>query len=369
MFNEDISRDFKTLFELIPNSVSILNEITRGLRLRNYRADCFRAYLKLKSHFTADSDEVDEVAGRLLIESALKNPDFIFSVFLGIDAYSHRFHPFHKKVVDSYIKLDKYIGLLAGKLALSGELEQTLIIIGSDHGLTPTHSHFDSLFFLENKGYKPLYYTNIFKHYFNADSSVMVSGNSMAHYYFKNGGGWAEKTYCEDIPLIVDELANRPEIDVVCVRGRDGKIRVINDRGEALVWSDDGKLLNYKPISCDPLGYGFSFEKIDYEKALALSINTDYPDAVLQISQLFESPRTGDVVISAKPGFDLRATHENPEHHGSHGSLYKDHALVPLIINKKVKRAYARTVDVFPTIVEYLGLEVPENVDGKSLFS
>nr|NIP29950.1 hypothetical protein [Candidatus Dadabacteria bacterium]NIQ14143.1 hypothetical protein [Candidatus Dadabacteria bacterium] len=247
--------------------------------------------------------------------------------------------------------------------------QQTLIIVGSDHGLTPTHSHFDSLYYLENKGYKPLYYTNIFKHFFNADTSVMVSGNSMAHYYFKNGGKWETNTYRNDIPQLIDELADRPEIDIVCAREEEGKIYVRGDNGDANIWFDGEGMINYRSISGDIFGYGLKTIKMLLNEGISNSIKTEYPDAIVQILQLFESPRTGDVVLSAKPGFDLRATHEKPEHCGSHGSLRKEHMMVPILINEKVEKDHARTVDIFPTIIKHLGSNIPEDIDGESLIS
>jgi hypothetical protein len=103
------------------------------------------------------------------------------------------------------------------------------------------------------------------------------------------------------------------------------------------------------------------------EEALANSFNTEYPDALLQIIQLLEAPRTGDLVLSAAPGYDLRARHENPEHRSSHGALFRDHMLVPLVMNAKVNKEYLRTVDIFPTILSALGYPVPSNIDGISL--
>ncbi|MGH7885250.1 MAG: alkaline phosphatase family protein [Thermodesulfobacteriota bacterium] len=366
-FNHDIDKNFKTIFELAPNSISILNEITRGIQAGNNKTKYRKAYLKFKSHFSKNSDEVDEAAGKLLIGSLKSNPDFVFSVFLGIDSYSHQYHPFHQKVIDSYILLDKYVGLTANRLINSGDLEDTLFVIASDHGLTPTHSHFDSLYFLENKGLKPLYYPNIFKHLTNAESSVMVSGNAMAHLYFKNKKGWDTRTTKEHINDIVLELCERPEIDLVCSLTENGEINIKNSRGEALVFEDKDGFINYKQISGDPLGYGYQSKKLDSLDALKESINTSYPDSLLQLIQLFESPRSGDVILSAKPGFDLRATHENPEHHGSHGSLHKDHMLVPLVISKKTDSDFARSADIFPIILSHLGIETPDNIDGKIL--
>ena len=195
----------------------------------------------------------------------------------------------------------------------------------------------------------------------------MVSGNSMAHYYFKKGNSWKETPYFNDLAGLSEELAHRPETDIVCVRDVDNKVRVLSERGSAELWFDDKKQINYKLITEDPFGYIKTKSKQTSQQVLASSIKSEYPDAPLQILQLFESPRTGDVVISAKPGFDLRATHENPEHCGSHGSLHRDHMLVPIIMNKNSSSDYARTVDIFPTITEHLGLNTLDNLDGNSL--
>ncbi len=58
----------------------------------------------------------------------------------------------------------------------------------------------------------------------------------------------------------------------------------------------------------------------------------DYPAAAARIAGLLGSPRAGDVVISARPGFEYRDA--GGSHHvggGSHGSLHACDSLVPLI--------------------------------------
>ena len=37
--------------------------------------------------------------------------------------------------------------------------------------------------------------------------------------------------------------------------------------------------------------------------------------------KFFKGDRTGDLVLSADPGYDLRARYEYPEHHATHGAL------------------------------------------------
>jgi len=103
------------------------------------------------------------------------------------------------------------------------------------------------------------------------------------------------------------------------------------------------------------------------DDALIHSFNTEYPDALLQIIQLLESPRTGDLVLSAGHGYDLRARHEKPEHRSSHGALFRDHMIVPFVINANLEKEFIRTVDIFPTILRCLNQPVPDNLDGVSL--
>ena len=40
---------------------------------------------------------------------------------------------------------------------------------------------------------------------------------------------------------------------------------------------------------------------------------------------------------------------------------------VPLIMNKRIKQEHIRTVDLFPTILDYLKKEIANDIDGKKL--
>ena len=357
---------FPTLFESIPRSVSILNEITRGIQNGGDKTKLLKTYYKIKSHFTDGCSEVDRAAGDLLIRSLEKNPDFAFCVFLGIDTYSHQFHPFHKKVVDSYRLVDEYVGLIGNYLEKERRLEDTLIVLGSDHGLTPTHSHFDLLNFINDQNRKTFYYPNIFKHLFDADASCMVSGNAMAHLYFKTGNRWDNETHIEGLDKIVNNLLERQEVDLVLGKNSQGSITIKSRRGEAKTNTVNGKIA-YKVVSSDPFGFSNIPNTASMDLLLEKTIDTNYPDVLVQINQLFDSARTGDLVISAANGFDLRAYHEKPEHCASHGSLLKEHMLVPLVLNQKINKKFVRTTDTYPTIMKFLDVKVDVNIDGTSL--
>jgi len=365
--NRDVSPDYQTLFEIFPRNVNIFNELSRGAGFKNDKTLFSKLYYKVKSHFTDKSDEVDLVARRILLQSLKEYPDFIYAVFLGIDTYSHLNHPFHKKVVNSYRRIDEMVGLLAKNLKSEGRLEETLIIVASDHGLTQTHSHFDSLEFMNDQGYKTFYYPNVFKHFTDADAACLISGNAMANIYVKSKDGWGRKSTFEELVGLVDNFIERPEVDIVAGLDHKGRSRIKSTMGEAVTWLDKDGNINYQKIKGDPFNYNGMPKKMSSEEALAHSFNTEYPDALLQIIQLLESPRTGDLILSAGPGYDLRAKHENPEHRSSHGALFRDHMLVPLVMNAKVNKEFIRTVDIFPTILSFLGQFIPNNIDGISL--
>ena len=102
-------------------------------------------------------------------------------------------------------------------------------------------------------------------------------------------------------------------------------------------------------------------------ESLDLTYGTDYPDAPVQILQIFRSGRAGDLILSAAKGSDLRLRYEIHEHKSSHGSLHWEHMKVPLVSNVPLAPGPIRSVDVFPTVLKLLGHAVPREIDGISM--
>lgn len=364
----DIAPNIKTIFEIVPDSYSIFNPIARGAGSGNMTR-MSRIWYWYYGHLTDRWAFVDKTAIKKLKKIQKRSPKFVYAVFPAIDEFSHFSHPNHEAVFGQYRWLDSAVGELVSQLKECGELESTALFLVSDHGLSQTHTHFCVNAFLDKRGLNPFFYPLIF-HKRGKLSANMVSGNGMTHVYFKNSDGWARRTVKEELeklsPGIIDDLINEPAIDVVAVRTANGDIDVTSKRGRAAI-GFYGSHINYKVRSSDPFGYPFMQRENDERKFLQSSIDSEYPDAPFQIAHLMESPRSGDIVISATPGYDLRLKYEDPEHKSSHGSIHASHMRVPLISNVRFENYPARTVDIFPTILKLLGYDIPKGIDGMGL--
>jgi hypothetical protein len=73
-------------------------------------------------------------------------------------------------------------------------------------------------------------------------------------------------------------------------------------------------------------------------------------------------------VLSAREGHDFRSRYEIPEHRSGHGSLIRAHMHTPLWSNHPLPRAPMRTADVFPALLDWLDVPVPQGIDGRSLW-
>ena len=365
MMSRDMMPRIKTIFELVSDSYSIFNPIARGAGKRNLTR-IMRIWYWYYAHQTDRWGFVDSAARSKLLGCMDLNPSFVFVVFPAIDEYSHLTSPTNERVLKQYYNLDSYIGDLVKRLTDDGSWKNTAMFLVSDHGLSPTHEHFCVTEFLEEHRLPSFHYPKIFdkKGKLAAD---MVSGNSMSHVYFKSGNSWMPHMDYADVRAkfswLLDDLLEKPAVDILAFRDGSGGVRILSRRGEAAV-SLDGDVLAYEPLSGDPFGYDGLKGRYSSREWLKMTIGTDYPDAPFQVAHLLSSPRAGDMVISATSGYDLRRRYEDPEHFSSHGSLYKLHMNVPLMTNLKLSFGIARTADVFATTLKLLRRELPSYIDG-----
>jgi hypothetical protein len=138
------------------------------------------------------------------------------------------------------------------------------------------------------------------------------------------------------------------------------------DRGTARIVEHEGRF-SYRPLSGDPLGVG-AHESLSSNDAFDATVDSDYPDAIVQIAKLLGSPRSGEMILSAARDWDFRGNWEPIPHVSSHGALHRDHMMVPLLLNRVASRSPRRTVDIMPSALAALGIAVPTGLDGTSYF-
>ena len=92
------------------------------------------------------------------------------------------------------------------------------------------------------------------------------------------------------------------------------------------------------------------------------------PDAAVHLLDQFSSPRAGDLVLAAREGYDFRGRFEIPEHKSGHGSLIRAHMQTPLWTNRPLPHVPMRTADVFPALLDWLDVPVPDGIDGRAVW-
>jgi len=238
----------------------------------------------------------------------------------------------------------------------------------SDHGHSPVTQHEDLAGLLAGWGLGVLAHPWIFGR--GRDAAVMVSGNAMSHVYLELDR--AARPFWPELAArwepIAERLLARDSVDLLLLVHAPHRceVRSGHGRGRAMIGRADSAI-TYEPLDGgDPLGLGGRVRALSPDDAHDACAHSDYPDALVQILQLAESSRAGELMLSATRGWDFRARYEPMPHVSSHGALHREHMDVPLLLNRPAARAPRRTVDVMPSALSALGLPVPAGLDGTS---
>lgn len=384
--DRDLTPSAPTLFELAPSSLGALSVIGRGLAATNRLDRTLRfAARAARTHFRGDINgwlAIDRDMGdRLVRRVRAERPAFTFAAFTGVDKTSHSAGHGAPIVRDALQIVDDVAARLRSDAERDGVWETTHLWIVSDHGHSPVTHHDDLADALRALGVHVVAHPRIFTR--RPDVAVMVSGNAMAHLYValderarpywnalreRPVGRTSSAANSQfDGTALLDWLLDRPSVDLAIVptspRSCDIHTRT---RGTAsLAWVDG--CYRYTPITGDPIAIGV-YDDLSAESAYDVTLDSDYPDALVQIAAICAAPRSGDIIISATREWDYRARYEPIPHVSSHGALHRDHMLVPLLTNHPIAAVPRRTVDVMPSAADVLGVHAP-NVDGVSFMS
>lgn len=361
MANKDISCG-PTLFQLFQQPTSIFSIVHRGIGFRHHKKSLVQSSYLLFVQF-AHRYRFSVPICRLFLNHAIsRKSDFIFFSFPAIDEHAHFEGSFASQTIQTYIDLDTLIGEAADRLKKEKRFDQTLWVFTSDHGHADIERHFDPSDILEkNKLVTIEHFLKCFRK--NAEAAVMVSGNAMAHLYIKHPLGWKNLSTIQELferyPEIFQQLLHRPEIDLLIGKDIRGGILVKGKSGENHIVKN-GQIITVTGTANDPLHIGQGVHHGQDREWLQKTVHSDYPDGPVQLLQLFESPRTGDIVLSASQGSDLRKRFEINPHRSGHGSLRRVHMVIPLLFSHPLPiHGPIRSIDVFSTICELCGIKTP----------
>lgn len=371
--DSDLDPQAPTLFELVPSSLGALNVIGRGLPHDRALGRKLGFVLKTaRTHFGGRVNgwlEIDRlIADEIRQKIRELNPDFVFAALTGIDKTSHSEGHTGAYVDRALTIVNDLVGGIRDDAEARGAWNSTHIWVVSDHGHSPVAQHEDLAGLVGRLGIKTISHPFVFSS--RGEAAVMVSGNAMAHVYLDLqrrsrpwlgdlGGKWQ---------AVRDAILSRESVDLMILPTGPESCEVHSlTRGFARMEWTNGSI-SYCPETGDPLGIGVHND-ISHDEAYDVTYASDYPDALVQIARLSESPRSGEIILSASRGWDFRAKYEPIPHFSSHGALHREHMQVPLLMNHAAATRPRRTVDVMPSALDALGISIPKGLDGRSFLS
>ena len=299
-----------------------------------------------KRYLAVDNKGLDSRAFEELFEHCrtVENRDMrLFTVWLpGMDGFSHTNgaqyqQEYFKKgdcIEQLFLKsMDQEIGKLHTYLKENSLLDQILITVTADHGqydCNPSMCYSNDYMYRQIKSEDELASDETLPITADGkvdndckDATIVIMGNGGACYiYVKGKEGWGNLPDRKQLTKWLTYFERHDAVDKVFVRSDDGK---------TFSWWKSGAFLSVGELD-----------------------EVEYPFAEERLTNLGRTMRSGDILLSAKPGYYF-AAHSNMK--GEHGSLRKEDSCVPLVfISRQLERKEnvvppVRTIDIMPTIL------------------
>jgi arylsulfatase A-like enzyme len=398
----DVDGDYQapTLYEILDDkfSVTIQSPVRRGVyrKIDNWASSGLRWFFGQIPEIDCLTAERFELIGEIA-RKAKRWPDLIFAYFPATDEMGHRYGPDSKEYHQNLINVDEQIGRIAKALQANGLLEKTYFAFVTDHGMAgcgkDNYINISRLLTdefdwrLTSKGPNSKVHFSSRADYFSRYNAVLVNGGyRRGILYLRNGDDWSLPARPDQVQPVARFLAKQEAVCLTAYPDSGEGIWVENNLGRARIERNaeiNAKSLNNKQYRYlvvdgqDPLGYdvwlretglldGIFHTGVEW---LAGSLKSEFPDLPVQIIEMFDSHRAGDLIVFARDGWDFDRSNL-----GGHGSAVATDMLVPMVFSGPgilpgSTIPAARTVDVAPTVIEMLDKKKLDvyDFDGRSL--
>ncbi len=352
----------------------------------------------------------------------------------GMDYTSHSYGPFSEEARSILKSVDESLGELMKGLERNGVIDRICVLLVADHGQVPMEKgnyflwedYFSKCFnlpVLSRYGEKDEYFTRALgmqpvsryddvdeekrekrERYYNRFAVIEGNNGRNAFLYFRHNpaarwinpkgmASWEVRPTWQELRNyhspkgrvdLVGEMRLKEGVGFVVGRPRKGEVAIFSRNGEGLIRTKifrNEVRYAYKVVKGeDPLGYINSAAAAGLmdggyhssRKWLEATCSLKQTDVVAQLPSLFESPYCGDLFVIPAEGWDFEKANI-----GGHGGFLQGEMRVPLIVTgPRIKRgrlvAPVRTVDIVPTILDYLGFGdriEGLGLDGKSFWN
>ena len=373
MLDGDIRTEVRTIFELVPESLGIFTPVARGLTRERDPSRRERQLWGSVAHVAMWHQPSDDAVSRHLLRAVDADWRFVFAQFPAVDGYTHQSGPHSAPVYRALAKVDETVGRLRQRLMMREELDDSLILLVSDHGASQVHTHLDLADWFRAQGVRTLSHPIVWER--QPQAAVMVAGNGSAMVYASPGMPRADRWPMERLRTpaafgsrrdLIAKLVREPSVAFVAAESEGGGIWLESEQGSARLSSRSGSVA-YQPLSGDPLLLGGPWSASAREW-LEATWDSPFPDAPFHLMDQFSTQRSGDLLVIAREGYDFRGRFELPEHRWGHGSLIRAHMQTPVWSSQPIPPAPVRTVDLFPAMLDWLSASVPEGIDGEPVW-
>ncbi len=321
-------------------------------------------------------------------------PSVLLTYYPGVDEIGHRFGTHSSRYAEALVNIDRMVGEIASHLEQSGLAESAHYVLVADHGMVPAGQSIDMLEWIQAKRHvrirrraiEAAAYVGRWDLMSGYDAVGGVDAGRVAMVHLRGRRGWPYRPDPREVLDFIEvqpPLHELPAVQMVLLRDGRDRVRIVSRNGTAVVerrTEKSDKEYRLAEYEGDPLEYLGDETLAAFVRAgwhasrdwLAATATSRFPDLVPQAVELFDSPRSGDMVIMAADDWLLYRRGEV----AGHGSCLARDMRIPLFfagpdLPKGGRIDHARLVDIAPTILGLLGeasrLETVPDIDGINL--